>query len=959
MSSYTDMERQRDPSVRQKVDVQEALRQPRALARRYELHCLGTGVGFSHVYDGVPSSSYVLLIDGNPALLVGAGGGTVRACMTSIGFLPSVVLIHNNRSHAAAELPVMLAVEASKGRRLAIVAERGVMHRLQSHRLGELLELLGTTEQSLENLAEFVPLDCRQDMAGGDGEDASTIEDPRRLDPDDDPVAAFLSPPPAPSASPSATAERTHRVFFRDFPELGLRIHVVGRAYHSERSFGFVVSELSDDAQRAMDEAGGGDGGSSATDRTPSIYSNAASAADLSTQTPSGWVDRPPTCRPFAIPIVAFGGDSGAMPFDPSTVHKRADPAAVSHFYTRLLQGCPTVVLDSRPGPSTARRGNVTLNDHATFVDIVECFQSASGADGQPIINPEAPASKSANEGPPLATTVLLGQHGMTTTHDEAEMARVEEQLRQQFATDAVSVVPFLARAGSRLALRDPRDFGGSRSDRRPHVSRMQISQRTRSPVAAQLVPTHTSKGTSPSSRAAPEVALSAKSRVLARAASPFAAEELVGRLSAAPQSVAAAPPPDHGSQQRWSQPPKATPFVPPPPPPTALTESFRNKLAALRDGADDSMAQPNRSSASTIRAKTPAKQRPPRRPIAAEAAPLRTFLFNNEDPTAPAVLFMVHKFRNVQQIRDEVVRKLASVKPLGDLFVSCPSPSPSATSGVSDHAVVRRHAINASGSPPFWTSLTRLDQLTADCAIVATKHGGEPFNGANFLRLLRRFLDPASADFRVNGYYSCPSTLLLAAAEGHPTGEYGPQNPSAEIHGFEWESKGRPNAIVRQESAAAFLPPSPWNLRGFGRPDYALFPSVATSSPSANTADLPEGEPLSRMASSVPRSAVAASMSSAAVSPEAAQTTTITATTSRVMPDPFSAAGEIMRRHLRTSASLYDEDEEVEDKICGKTRNDETTSADSASSSQLHSLRSAIENSQIGRRSSTETEWL
>src|SRR4051812_35626714 len=118
----------------------------------YELLCLGTGIGYSYVYEGVCSSSYVLSVDGHPAVLVGCGGGTVQQCLRTVGFIPSVVLIHNNRSHCAAELPVLLAVEAAKGRRLTVIAEIGVCVRLQAHRLGELHELIHDTQQTLDDL---------------------------------------------------------------------------------------------------------------------------------------------------------------------------------------------------------------------------------------------------------------------------------------------------------------------------------------------------------------------------------------------------------------------------------------------------------------------------------------------------------------------------------------------------------------------------------------------------------------------------------------------------------------------------------------------------------------------------------------------------------------------------------------------------------------------------------------
>jgi len=102
------------------------------------LLCLGTGRGSSAVYGGQTSSALVVLADARPLLLVDLGPGVTRACLDAIGRVPDQVVITHNHSDHAAELPVVLAVEAERGRRLRVIAGPAVMPRLLEHRLAEL-----------------------------------------------------------------------------------------------------------------------------------------------------------------------------------------------------------------------------------------------------------------------------------------------------------------------------------------------------------------------------------------------------------------------------------------------------------------------------------------------------------------------------------------------------------------------------------------------------------------------------------------------------------------------------------------------------------------------------------------------------------------------------------------------------------------------------------------------------
>jgi len=93
------------------------------------------------VYKGEPSSSFVVLVGGQPLLLADVGAGVVRAYhrhLPDTPLPPNIYVSHNHTDHAG-ELPVVLAVEASRGARPRLLAHRRVMARLRDHRLHELL----------------------------------------------------------------------------------------------------------------------------------------------------------------------------------------------------------------------------------------------------------------------------------------------------------------------------------------------------------------------------------------------------------------------------------------------------------------------------------------------------------------------------------------------------------------------------------------------------------------------------------------------------------------------------------------------------------------------------------------------------------------------------------------------------------------------------------------------------
>jgi hypothetical protein len=122
------------------------------------LVCLGTGVGYTHVYDGECSAAYALTVDAKPVLLIGCGGGVVRQCRRLLGAVPTELFVHNNRTSSAGELPVLLGYEAAQGRRVHVYAAAGVAQRLIACRLAELHDHMRASSRTVDDLCEFVPL---------------------------------------------------------------------------------------------------------------------------------------------------------------------------------------------------------------------------------------------------------------------------------------------------------------------------------------------------------------------------------------------------------------------------------------------------------------------------------------------------------------------------------------------------------------------------------------------------------------------------------------------------------------------------------------------------------------------------------------------------------------------------------------------------------------------------------
>jgi hypothetical protein len=145
--------------------------QATTVARRLSLVVLGSGRGADMIYSGIVSTSYVLCLDRDPLLLVGLGPGATRQCLSTFGRLPRCVFVHSNRTHFAAELPVVVSVEAANIKQhgdgpMRIFSDEEVLRRLEVHRLAELCDVLTFQGRRLEDVCLMCQVPpCRSDVS--------------------------------------------------------------------------------------------------------------------------------------------------------------------------------------------------------------------------------------------------------------------------------------------------------------------------------------------------------------------------------------------------------------------------------------------------------------------------------------------------------------------------------------------------------------------------------------------------------------------------------------------------------------------------------------------------------------------------------------------------------------------------------------------------------------------------
>ena len=116
----------------------------------FELVVIGSGAGASYIYDGLTSSSFMLLKSGEPFCLIDLGLGVGRQVVERFGQFPRNIVITHNHSDHAGDLAVVLRVELAKQNKCKVIATTGVMDRLQQHRIAEHLE-----QMDAESLADW------------------------------------------------------------------------------------------------------------------------------------------------------------------------------------------------------------------------------------------------------------------------------------------------------------------------------------------------------------------------------------------------------------------------------------------------------------------------------------------------------------------------------------------------------------------------------------------------------------------------------------------------------------------------------------------------------------------------------------------------------------------------------------------------------------------------------------
>jgi len=131
---------------------------------KFELVVVGSGAGASYIYDGLTSSSFMLLCDGEPFCLVDLGLGVGRKVIEFFGQFPKNIVITHNHSDHAGDLPVVLRVELAKQKKSKVFAAEPVVARLKQARVAEHLE-----QMSAEALSDWVGLNPTEKAEIGHG----------------------------------------------------------------------------------------------------------------------------------------------------------------------------------------------------------------------------------------------------------------------------------------------------------------------------------------------------------------------------------------------------------------------------------------------------------------------------------------------------------------------------------------------------------------------------------------------------------------------------------------------------------------------------------------------------------------------------------------------------------------------------------------------------------------------
>ena len=126
-------------------------------ANKFQLQVIGSGAGASSVYDGLTSSSFMLLKNDKPFCLVDLGLGVGNKVVEMFGGFPKNIIITHNHSDHAGDLPVVLRVELAQNNKINVIAAEQVTERLKQHRIAEHLQQMTANE-----LANWVDVNPKQ-----------------------------------------------------------------------------------------------------------------------------------------------------------------------------------------------------------------------------------------------------------------------------------------------------------------------------------------------------------------------------------------------------------------------------------------------------------------------------------------------------------------------------------------------------------------------------------------------------------------------------------------------------------------------------------------------------------------------------------------------------------------------------------------------------------------------------
>jgi ribonuclease BN (tRNA processing enzyme) len=133
--------------IAQAEQTEKSAQQP-----RLSLIPLGTGKGATAVFEGEPSASFVVKVNDECRLLVDAGLGVSPHAIQTCGSVPRNIFVSHNHSDHAGELPVLLIVQQTMGRKLRVISGPQVKDRLVNYRIAELY----STGLKADEIADWV-----------------------------------------------------------------------------------------------------------------------------------------------------------------------------------------------------------------------------------------------------------------------------------------------------------------------------------------------------------------------------------------------------------------------------------------------------------------------------------------------------------------------------------------------------------------------------------------------------------------------------------------------------------------------------------------------------------------------------------------------------------------------------------------------------------------------------------